>query len=72
MRRAFISKDCCASAVCFAVGLSFHEHPDAAFQLVNISLLPGYDFVQLVNGAVQIGDLFFEMLHGDELLLEKA
>lgn len=64
MRRAFVAEDDPARAFLRALSLAPHQHLDAAGQAVDLILLACDNRIQLFYRAGQMGDLFFQMLHG--------
>eukprot|EP00903_Cladosiphon_okamuranus_P019024 g17501.t1 len=63
MRRAFVAHDHRVALGCLALGLAFQKHLNPAGQLGDLTLLPGDDGRQILDGAVQMGQAFFDFDH---------
>ncbi len=69
MGRAFVANHRAAGGLGFAFAFALHQHVDAACQRGDFPLLTGDDIRQVVDGADQVGDLFFELFHAGSPLV---
>lgn len=69
MRRAFVADDGAACGLGFAFALALHQHVNPAGQGGDLAFLAGDDIRQIVDGADQVGDLFFELFHAGSPLV---
>ena len=63
MRWPLIAKRDGAAGIALALGLAAHQHLDPAGEDGNLGILPRDRIGQIVDGAQEVGDLLFEMLH---------
>lgn len=64
---AFVSDDYTAAAVCVTLCFSAHQHRDTVGQAIYFRLLRCHDRRQIVDGALKMRNLFFELFHGPRL-----
>ena len=64
MRRAFIAQCDAATLILFALGLALKQQLHTARQQCDFAFLTGDNLGQVIDGAGQMGDLFFKGFHG--------
>ncbi len=64
MRRTFVAKGDAAALILFALGLAFQQQLHTARQQRDFAFLTGDHLGQVIDGAGQVGDLFFKGFHG--------
>lgn len=67
MRRAFVAHDHTAAAIGLAAGFAFQQHLHTAGQQGDFAVLTGDNVAEFLDGACQVGDLFFEFFHGVQI-----
>ena len=63
MRGSLIAQRDRAAQIGLALGLAAHQHLDPAGQRRDFAILPRDGIGQVIDGAGEVGDLFFELFH---------
>jgi len=61
MGRALIGQRDRPPRIHFTVGFAFHQHGDAVRQLADLTFLARDNIGEVINGAGQVGKLFFKV-----------
>ncbi len=72
MRRLLVAQNHTARRIGFALCLSEDQAFDLPLHLGDLRVLPRDDIGQVVDGAGQMRDFFFKMLHGPRDALSEA